>query len=389
MARALVICPVPPWPPVGGAEKRTLRLLEAMDSAGVVPHLLTTVAPSAAAAGALRERGWGVDAIPEPVPGPLERARQHLARRPSPYVAGVEARLRELAGTGFAFVQVEHAMAAYYAAHHPARRWVLSMHNVDSEMQRTVARGRRPASPAWLRAHNLAAATATVERRAARAADAVLCVSEADAEHFRRLGARALLVPNGVDEGLFAVAPELPGDERVLFFGRLDYAPNALGLARFLREGWPRLAAARPRASLRVAGAGLGPELARLVEAAPRAQALGLVDDLRAELAASRVAIVPIWHGGGTRLKVLEALAAGRPVVGTPLGVSGVGFENGVHGLLGDTPAELADAAAALLADGDRSARYAAAGRALAERFRWALVTAPAAELYARWAAEG
>ena len=68
-------------------------------------------------------------------------------------------------------------------------------------------------------------------------------------------------------------------------------------------------------------------------------EVLGLVADLPGALAAARAVIVPIWEGGGTRLKVLEALAAGRPVVGTSLGVGGVGFEDGRHGLLGERPA--------------------------------------------------
>ena len=65
---------------------------------------------------------------------------------------------------------------------------------------------------------------------------------------------------------------------------------------------------------------------------------LGLVADLPATLAAARVVVVPIWEGGGTRLKVLEALAAGRAVVSTALGASGIGFQDGRHGLLAETP---------------------------------------------------
>jgi glycosyltransferase involved in cell wall biosynthesis len=111
---------------------------------------------------------------------------------------------------------------------------------------------------------------------------------------------------------------------------------------------------------------------------------LGLVADLPGVLAAARVVIVPIWEGGGTRLKVLEALAAGRAVVGTSLGISGVGFEDGRHGLVGELPSQLAGALAVLLADPGRAAAMGAEGRALAERYRWPEALAGASALYAQ-----
>ena len=89
-------------------------------------------------------------------------------------------------------------------------------------------------------------------------------------------------------------------------------------------------------------------------------EVLGLVADLPGALAAARAVVVPIWEGGGTRLKVLEALAAGRAVVATSLGASGVGFRDGRHGLLGEHPAELA---AALVGAAGRSAAGGGDGR--------------------------
>jgi glycosyltransferase involved in cell wall biosynthesis len=111
---------------------------------------------------------------------------------------------------------------------------------------------------------------------------------------------------------------------------------------------------------------------------------LGLVADLPGALAAARVVVVPIWEGGGTRLKVLEALAAGRAVVATSLGASGVGFRDGRHGLLGEHPAELAAALVTLLADPPRAARMGAEGRVLAESYRWPEALAGASALYSQ-----
>jgi glycosyltransferase involved in cell wall biosynthesis len=380
-----VICPVLPEPTVDGARKRTRRLLEAMERAGVRPHIVTAD-PRPEAAEALRALGWRVDCIPEPPPTLPERARQLRARRPTSYHAPLAEHLRSLAVDPPAFVQVEHALAAGYPAPNPSLRVALSMHNVDSDMLATVAREKRRLTPAWARAWNRALATRSVERREVPLADVVLCVSDADAAHFAGLGGRPLVVPNGVDDDLFAVR-EVPGSgERVLFFGQLGYDPNTLGLLRFLREGWPRVLAGRPGAQLRVAGPGLDTALAARLREHPGVEPLGLVDDLRDELARA-VVVVPIWQGGGTRLKVLEALAAARPLAGTPLGVSGLGVRDGEHALVAERPDALGDAVLALLAEPPRAAALGAAGRRLAERYRWELVTAPAAELYGDWAA--
>jgi polysaccharide biosynthesis protein PslH len=210
----------------------------------------------------------------------------------------------------------------------------------------------------------------------------VLCVSAEDLDRFGPITRRGLLVPNGVDEGLFDIDASLPDDELVLFVGKYDYEPNRLGASRFLRDGWPLVAGRRPAARLRLVGAAMPAELERLVREAERVEAVGEVGDMFAELSSAAVSVVPIWHGGGTRLKVLEALAAARPVVGTPLGVSGIGFVGGRDGLVGESPLELGEAVSALLSDRDLASRLAGAGRRLAQPYRWSLATAPAERLY-------
>jgi glycosyltransferase involved in cell wall biosynthesis len=141
------------------------------------------------------------------------------------------------------------------------------------------------------------------------------------------------------------------------------------------------VAAARPAAVLRILGPG-SDSVRPAVEAHDRVQVVGFVDDLMAELATARVVIAPLWVGGGTRLKVLEAMAAGRPVVGTSVGVERIGFEHGRHGLISDTGEGLATATITVLGDDDKAAQYSAAGRLLADRYRWAPITAPLEVLY-------
>src|SRR5436190_1974922 len=307
--RVPVVCPVMPYPALGGGHKRTLRLLEALERAGGVPHVVTTD-PRPDGAAVLRERGWAVDILDEPAPSHVRRMRQHLRRLPSPHLDSVARRLAELVAEAPPFVQIEQTQSAYYDHELRGVRRILSLHNVDSQMLETVARHERPLSARWARAWNRTLAMRSVERRAVPRADAVICVSDRDYLQFKRYAGKPLLAPNGADDDLFSV------------------------------------------------------------------------DDLCPELECSRIVIVPLWQGGGTRLKVLEAMAAGRPVVGTTLGLEEVGVEAGRHAVIADTPAQMAEETAALLADGERARRLAAEGRALAESFRWSVALRPVEELY-------
>lgn len=384
--RAVVICPVLPYPEVGGGHKRTMRLLEAIESAGVTPHLVTTDRRDGSAEAALRARGWGLNIVAE-APGRItRRAGQHMRRLPSPYLEAVATRVAELVAEGCAFVQVEHTQSAYYQRAIGSTPWVLSLHNVDSHLMRSVVRSQRP-SRMWLGSVNRWLALRSVERRAVPAANAVLCVSEDDRRALAQLSENVIVVPNGVDDAFFGVPAELPTEETVLFFGQFDYPPNALGIERFLRDGWPIVSSRRPKATLRLVGGGMSRGLRELATRVGGAEVVGFVPNLAAELAASRIALVPLWAGGGTRLKVVESLAAARPVVGTPLGVEGIGFEAGVHGEIGEDPAELAQLTVALLDDSTRASRLAEAGRELAETFRWRRATRPAERLYRELAA--
>jgi glycosyltransferase involved in cell wall biosynthesis len=221
------------------------------------------------------------------------------------------------------------------------------------------------------------------ERRAIRRAEAVLAVSDHDRRQFERWGARRpMLVANGVDGELFAIPERVPGEERILFFGQFGWAPNLAGFMRYLEEGWPRVAAERPNARLRVAGPGSTVAVREAAARHERVEVLGFVDDLVAELAATRVVVASLWVGGGTRIKVLEALAAARPVVGTSVGVERIGFEHDRHGLISDTPEGLAAATVRVLADDAAAARYGREGRRLADRCRWETTTAAAEDLY-------
>jgi glycosyltransferase involved in cell wall biosynthesis len=156
----------------------------------------------------------------------------------------------------------------------------------------------------------------------------------------------------------------------VVFFGLLSYVPNIDGVAYFIQEIWPRIAEANPDARFKVIGGNPHPSL--LAMAGPRIAFTGFVPDLRPHLAAASVVVVPLRLGGGTRLKIVEAMAMGKAIVSTTLGAEGIDARPPRDLLLEDDPAAFAAAVNGLLADPDRATRIGQAARQLAvQRYSW------------------
>jgi glycosyltransferase involved in cell wall biosynthesis len=377
---AVVVTSWFPLPVTSGGRKRCVRLIEAMQSVGLQPHVVAPHADPASVADA-QARGWSVHFLGQP-----RALSDRIARRVSSDLASPPPaegrRLRALACDA-AFVQLEEFGGMRWAASLPAKvPLVASTYNVDS-LARDPTRGATTISPQAWTARYRRARMASIERDAVRRALATICVTAEDAAHFASRGAGATVIaPNGVDDDLFAVPPPPPDSQRVLFFGHLDYQPNATGLLQFVERGWPRVVAGWPHAELRVVGQGASAALGAAVRNVPGVTVVGFVDDLSDELAGSRAVIAPIRFGGGTRLKVLEALAAGRPVVGTSLAVERIGFEHGRHGLVAEADDGLGHAITELLRDHALATRQGSAGRELARSFRWATVLESVRELY-------
>jgi glycosyltransferase involved in cell wall biosynthesis len=381
----MLICAHFPLPETTGGRKRTARLIQAIQRAGLAPVVLTDAKVTEEGLHEARARGWRVEAFPAPPWTVGARLTRQLRREPAPTSNQLVARLR-LVARDAVFVQAEEMWAAHYLLRlRGSVPTVASMYNVDSTARidpyaPALPRSRRElAHRVWL------GRMASVERRVTRAATATLCVSEADRRHFDRLGAsRTLLVPNGVDEDLLSVASHSVTSKDVLFFGTLSYPPNERGIVDFVQHAWPMAAAADPDARLRIAGSAATALLIGVSSRAPRVEILGFVPSLHEELARARCVVAPIPFGGGTRIKVLEALAAATPVVGTPVGVEGIGFQHGVHGFVGETSEEMGRYVTQLLADPDLAGRMGEAGRRMAGSYTWERTLSPAQQLYGK-----
>ena len=381
-----LVCPRFPYPPVSGGVKRTLRLAECMQRAGLRPTVLTDDTPDSGSLLALARRGLESQVADEHGAALARRVQQHLLRLPGPRSGPVVRGARAIAARG-GVIQLEGVIAASHLGFRSPGPVVFSTHNVEGDLAYSAADAVPLTTVDGLRRRYHAHRVRRTERRTAQVADAVICVSDADADKFAREARHVVIAPNGVDEEFFAVPSADPRGEDVLFFGQFTYAPNLEGMRTFLAEGWPLLSRLRPQSRLLIAGEGSHDLLDRDRPADSRVVVVGLVEDLAATVATARLTLVPIWRGGGTRLKVLEALAAGRPVVGTALGVSGIGFQSGRHGTVAESPGDLGRAAAELLAQPEVLAAMAGEGPRLAAAYRWERALAPAEELYRGFAA--
>jgi glycosyltransferase involved in cell wall biosynthesis len=212
------------------------------------------------------------------------------------------------------------------------------------------------------------------ERRAFAAATRVVTVSEKDAALIReRFGDRDVdVVDNGIDRGYYqAVRPD-PDPATILFLGSLDWRPNLDAVDLLLERIFPAVRAAEPSVRLWLVGRRPPPALVQKAREMSGVELHGDVPDVRPFLARSGVMVVPLRIGGGSRLKILEAAAAGLPVISTRVGAEGLELVPEQHYVAADEPERLAEALVACLRD-PRSARaMAERGRAFVlDRYDW------------------
>ena len=152
------------------------------------------------------------------------------------------------------------------------------------------------------------------------------------------------VIPNAADVDYFQPRPADPSPDgrTVVYFGLLSTVPNIDGVIHFVQDIWPRIAAAHPQARFKIIGGRPPPSLLAL--AGPRVELTGFVADLRPHLAAAAAVVVPLRLGGGTRLKIVEAMAMGKAIVSTTLGAEGIEAVPGRDLLIEDEPAAFADA---------------------------------------------
>jgi sugar transferase (PEP-CTERM/EpsH1 system associated) len=209
--------------------------------------------------------------------------------------------------------------------------------------------------------------------------DLVLAVSEADGRTFDRLYPGSLKAPvhvvqTGVDTAFFTPPSETPSATHMVFTGSMDWLPNEDGMTYFCREILPKIRQAEPSATLSIIGRAPTPAVRKLAEI-PGVEVTGRVDDVRPHIARGSVYIVPLRIGGGTRLKIFEAMSMGKAVVSTTIGAEGLPVTSGRDIDIADEPSRFAHAVVHLMRDSDtRRAMETAARRLVVERYDWGAV---------------
>jgi glycosyltransferase involved in cell wall biosynthesis len=257
----------------------------------------------------------------------------------------------------------------------PRTRLILDWHNIESEILARYAENDRNPLRSWY-AKRTSSLSRNVETQLLRLCDAHTVCSEREREVLlgRVPEARIEVVGNGVDCDFFAQAPaESSARQDVLFMGRMDYHANIDAALYFVREAWPLVRERRPELRLVIVGA--QPPKGILALREQGITVTGTVEDVRPYYRSALVSVVPLRVGGGTRLKVLEAMAAGTPVVSTSLGAEGLATAHGKDLLIADTPSAMADAMVSLQAGSPLWHELIINGRCLVrEKYDWNVV---------------
>ena len=411
--RVLVVAPQVPWPASQGTALRNARLARALVEAGAVVDLLA----------------FGDDSLEDDPGGDrglfgtvrvVSRPVRTAPRRFMDFVVGLPDLATRLRSSAFDATFASMIRSGDYDAIHlegfevahvalgpdalRAEAWgrapwsrtgrrtpviVFDDHNAEFELQRSAAVVDRQVPSRWIRAIYSSIQARRLRRREAlyaASADVCVAVSNEDAAILRGIvpGLAPVVVPNGIDVSSFP-APSPALTPVVLFAGKLDYRPNVDAVSWFVNEILPAIRAGVPGVRVVLAGRDPSPSVRAL--ASPDVEVTGYLSEaeMRARLGGAWVSVVPVRMGSGTRFKVLEAMAAGVPVVSTSFGASGSGIVDGVHGRLADDAGTFARAVIDLLLDGACRQRLAAEAAAFASvRHDWGAIVPHLVDAYVR-----
>jgi len=379
-----------PWPPDNGVRIRVSQLLRALAARHEVSLVSMAGEPGAPDAAGLVTLGLCRRAVILDRPAfrstRLGRWTGLLSPMPSHLFAGQSREMARTADAILATTPVDLVIAsttavAQLASRLPAPRRVLEEHNFLGRMMRDQLDA-APTSLARARAWATWRKDIAWERRLFRRFHLVTMVSDADRDAVRAMGCattRVEVVPNGVDAAACAAVRAAPGvpaaADTIIYPGALGYSANHDAVSWFASQVWPRVRQGRPQARFLVTGRTAGVDTAVLT-AVPGLTFTGYLPDVRPTLASAQVCVIPLRQGGGSRLKVLEAMALGVPVLSTTKGIEGLALEPGRHCLVADTPEAFAELLERLLAHPALGRELAAA--ALAEvvpRYDWGPIT--------------
>ncbi len=408
--KVLFVTGEPPWPLHGGASIRSYHVLRGLAAEHEV-HLLccASVRQAVELDRVLGDVCRGIKTVEGPSPRPPWLRAWEMATNPDADLTlrydddRVVHALRETldAGefdlvhiTGLEMVRpVLRAMAG--RRYRPRPRLVLDAQNAEHRLQRRAAKVSEEglaSSPialySWVQSRKLA----WYEHGLGSRLDGIVAVSEEDKIAFQRLGLRLPIevVANGVDTQRYRPAPvppaalpaSLDAGPRLLFTGTMDYRPNVDAACWFVEQVLPAILEREPRAKFDIVGRRPGARVSGL--SGPNVVVHGEVPDDVPFFQNCDAFVLPMRFGGGSRLKLLQALASGCPVVTTTCGAEGVRVTDGREVMVRDDPSEFAHAVVLVLEDRLLSFRLGQEARMTSFRYDWPVITPGILDFYRR-----
>ena len=346
--RILFLSPRQCWPARSGAKLREYHFARALGQRGPLTYLYFADPGTEPLTRKELPFCHEVIAIPKPSAyGPAKLIQGVLGRWPLPVLnytsAEMSAAVDRLAGAStYDLIHLDGIHMIRYgqiAARHAGSRTriVYNWHNIESEAMLRFSATVSSVSKRWY-ARLTASKLAALEQDILKTAFGHVVCSLREREELQRLApsARIAVVENGVDVAGFQPRANISAPSRKLVFvGLMDYYPNVEAATSFAQNIWPRLRQRFPELTLWIVGASPTPAVIELGKL-EGVTVTGTVPEVRPYYRDALAAIVPLRSGGGTRLKILEAMAAGVPVVSTPLGAEGLTVTPGENILLAD-----------------------------------------------------
>jgi len=383
--RILCVTPEWPYPPNQGGRIRMFNLIKQLAQRHQI-HLVSVALSSAEVTGEdiLSQYCHSIHIVAQPVSALRTGLRilySLVSRRPFVILKHTPSQLTDVVLSVARKTAPDLALAEFHYIYDSleglsglATR-VVDMHNVDYLLYDRFAQ-----SPRWglKKVHGWFQRRFMYEfeRQLPRRADLCITVSEQDRHTLKMISGmdNIAVVPNGVDTEYFDPAFISPYHYDLIFVGSMDYYPNIDAVLFLCGEIMPRVWRHRPQTTLAIVGRDPAPAVVSCGRD-PRITVTGTVADVRPYLAGSSVFVAPLRIGGGTRLKILEAMAMARPVVATTVGCEGIQISSGLNILVGDTPSELASAILSLLREPDLIRKIGLAGRLLVETtYDWKII---------------
>jgi polysaccharide biosynthesis protein PslH len=283
---------------------------------------------------------------------------------------------RAASATHYDAVYFDTISLAEYRGIFGGTRLALNHHNIESHLfARRLAYEVSPLKRIYfaLEARKLR----RYEHKVAGDFDVHLVVSELDAERLRdiRQGANTHVVANGVDVDFFRASGRLRQRGHLVMISGMNWFPNRDAVLYMVNSIWPAVASSVPHATLTIVGASPPEAVVDLAVRDPRVSVTGFVQDVRPYMERAQVYLCPMRDGGGTRLKILDALAMGMPIVSTSMALEGIPVSNECEVLVAESPDEFARQIGRLVADEALCSRLSTNGRAFVERhFAWPVI---------------